>query len=226
MKNLGIEKWLAIVAIIVGGCWIAYVFLSLRGPAMNDHSLIGLLFLVVSSSFIWIPAAFSTYFGIALLRDTTKENIRVTVGALVAWTLITLVFAVPVPNVDEEDIDLIHSVLLLAGTIAAIPVHMVVCHAVVRRAGMVTRGRREFFSKIALAIAIIQILHVGPNLAERFAAENPRFRHDVTRPWVAGGYLGSLILAWAFYRVTVWLVKRGQPVAQSVVHAREPQQSS
>ena len=225
LKNLGTEKWLAIAAMAAGGFMVGSIALSAWGSEHYEYYLPDLLFIVVFTSLGWLPAAFSMYFGIALLRDSSTQNIRGAAGALIALAILTLAFAVPIPYVSEESSSLIRSALLLAGTIVAIPVHMVVCRAVTRRAGIATSGYREFFSEFALALAVVQIFLIGPNLVERFAPRNPRYQSLVAEPWMSGGYLGSLVLAWLCYRVTVWLVKRGQPVAQSVVHTQEPLQS-
>jgi len=209
MRKMSSGQWLGVAAIVVGLLWVGFLSLELMKDLLAGGTGLGRY--VVPIGFfliITLPAVLSVYWGARVLETPTTYRIRRASGFLMTM-LAFFALGIPSPFFGSDD-RLGSLAWMLAVTIAAIGVHAVTCRMVSRREGFQTLGCREFIGKLAIFLVALQIWMIGSPLVERYAPKDPDFPRLAERPWEFIGTFGSILLAWAFYRVSVRFVQRGR----------------
>ena len=221
MKNLSAGKCVGIVAILVGLLWLGGISLVPVGLLCDEHPLVHIVFAISITSFFWIPAAFCLYFGIRLVRKTTKQSVKGAVGALSVMAVMVLglvihqLMAIWTSEKTDANMD------MLVATVLVIPFYAISCRAILKREGIPTQGYREFISKTVIALVALQIWAVASGLLVNYDFPGHMVgASGVAVPLLLLLGLSPILLAWAFFRLTVWFVEPRQHREPNAVQFR------
>jgi hypothetical protein len=144
-----------------------------------------------------IPGAMALYSGIGLLKEVTKEGIKGSVGALsifgAFWSAVYIdKFFLP------ENSNMLSLLLAMA---IIIPLYILISKRLFATEQFAVSGRDEFIGKGILTLIAWMIWLSLSEFVDEYAPIKEGYTHIKEEPWDTLGFIGPVIIAWAFYKI-------------------------
>jgi hypothetical protein len=213
MKKIKASNILAVIAICIGAFWI-YGMLILPAyhlftkPSDASDILFSLLFFPLMSTFGFFPV----FFGIVLLKEKNKENIKGTVGALTVFGASSLAMFIENNIIQQLPPQILEGGLsIFIATLLAIPAYILVSKFLMKQEDLTPDSRGEFIGKGILFIIAFQMWMVGSSSFEAYGPVAQGYSYLKKEPWNLIGFVAPILAAILFYKLAIHFLKIKTP---------------
>ena len=213
MKKIGLNSVVGVMSVIIGGGWLipALLIPFVRFLQENDKLADSLVRFPITILFA-LPGIVALYFGIRLIKATTKRNIKGSVGGC-SIIFVFLLFGVIFQYI-AKFIHIANIIPFLFATLLVLPLYVYLSRFLMIKENL-TPVRGEFIGKGIVLIISCQIWLASNQLINYFIPlkHGSEIRED---KWMSVSVFGSIFIAILFYKSAMFIINRSKSGANGI----------